>query len=267
MCRVRAPVRMAVFDLDNTLLLSELMKRKTMREVVRRLDGGLDVLGSVPVDARCVPAGAPPPTRYTIFRDVALGLEARGALPASEGSAESLGVRLCDEFSRLVQERLASADEVPGASAMLGHLSACGLPCCVNSATPQAPLDDLVSALGWRQRFVRVLGMPADVPPGGAKVINLKIAAAERGATSAPLPPNLRPKPGCPAPTPARVIGRPRHNRRPGAVGDRPRGRRRQRLPRRARVRLRLHRRRSRRRRYLLGADARGGARHARRVR
>lgn len=142
----------AVFDFDNTLLLSEQCKANTIREIVSEYEGGLEVLEGVPQDARFVPAGVVV-SRHTIFRDVAARLHARGVRPgAADESAEAFGVRMCDRFSELVQERLSQAAEVPGTTAMLQHLKAQGLPCYVNSATPQAPLERCV---GWRLLSMR----------------------------------------------------------------------------------------------------------------
>ena len=62
-----APIARCVsFDFDNTLLLSEHTKMKTMEEIVSKYDGGLEVLESVPRDSRVAPPGVKV-TRYTIF--------------------------------------------------------------------------------------------------------------------------------------------------------------------------------------------------------
>lgn len=164
-------VRYVSFDFDNTLLLSEECKRVTMRELCGRYQGGLDILDTIPTDSRTAPPGVSV-TRHTIFSSFARALP-EGALPEGE-TADSFGELLCAEFSMLVQKRLCEADEVPGAAALLAHLSAHGVPCCVNSATPIEPLEEIVRARGWDGHFQAIWGAP------GTKVDNLTLAARSR---------------------------------------------------------------------------------------
>lgn len=162
-------IRYVSFDFDNTLLRSEDSKSNTMRELCGRYEPGLEILSDIPTDSRTAPPGTSV-TRHTIFAAFASGLHERGV--ASDGeSAEEMGKRLCDEFSVLVQQRLAEAEEVSGAAALLAHLSQHGLPCCVNSATPAEPLEEIVRARGWAAHFRAVFGAP------GTKVENLWLAA------------------------------------------------------------------------------------------
>lgn len=170
-------VRLVSFDFDNTLLLSELCKQRTMREVCDAYEGGAEVLATVPTDARLAPPGVTV-TRHTIFRDVAHGLIARGSAGGAEG-ADALGARLCETFSSTLEARLLEADEVPGAVRLLAHLRAHGVPVFVNTATPQEPVAALVEALGWTGYFRGVLGAPA------SKVDNLAAALRAEGLTSA----------------------------------------------------------------------------------
>lgn len=164
-----ASVRLVSFDFDNTLLQSEACKFDTMREVCSRYEHGLELLAAIPTDSRTAPPGVSV-TRHTIFNAFASALSERGLLPGDE-TATALGERLCDEFSVLVQQRLTEAHEVAGAAAMLAHLAARGLPCCVNSATPAEPLERIVHARGWHGHFRQVFGAP------GTKVENLWLAA------------------------------------------------------------------------------------------
>ena len=152
------PVRAVSFDFDNTLLLSEACKFATMREVCAKLAGGTEALAAVPTDARSAPPGVSV-TRHTIFAGVAEKLFATGA-PSLTESAEAFGERMCAEFSALLLARLPQADEVPGAVALLEDLGRLGVPCFVNSATPTAPLVELVKALGWARYFRGVYGSP-----------------------------------------------------------------------------------------------------------
>lgn len=169
-------IRCVCFDFDDTLLLSERCKASTFDVIASRFEGGPHILASVPRDARDVPPWAPVPTRHTICRDLAAGLHARGVRtgPAGE-SADEFGDRLCREFSVLLLARLREADEVPGAEAMLRHLAAHGIPCYINSATPQAPLEAIVEARGWRGLFAGVHGATGSPT---TKLDNLSAAAA-----------------------------------------------------------------------------------------
>ena len=169
------------FDFDNTLLLSEATKHSTMREVVAKHAGGLEVLATVPSDSRTAPPGVKV-TRHTIFAGVAQGLVARGFDVASVGHSDpqSFGVALCDEFSALVEQRLKTAPEVPGATALLKHLAEHGIKCFVNTATPQEPIDQVIDNLGWRPYFCGVYGAPA------TKVENLRRAARAAAPDESP---------------------------------------------------------------------------------
>jgi len=61
---------------------------------------------------------------------------------------------------------------------MLRHLQAHGIPCYINSATPQAPLEAIVEARGWRGFFAGVHGATGSF---ATKVENLAAAAASQG--------------------------------------------------------------------------------------
>ena len=54
---------------------------------------------------------------------------------------------------------------------LLEHLREHALPCCINSATPAAPLERLIAARGWTDFFRQIFGSP------GTKVENLWLAA------------------------------------------------------------------------------------------
>ena len=166
------PIRAACFDFDNTLLLSEACKQATMREIAGRREGGSEVIATVPTDQRTAPLNVIV-TRHTIFAGVAHGLAARGHDLEGHADADAFGEALTREFSSLVEERLRSAKEVPGATALLRHLATHNIPCFVNTATPQAPIDVYIDMLGWRPYFRAVFGAP------GTKVENLQRAAAE----------------------------------------------------------------------------------------
>ena len=168
-------VKIVCFDFDNTLLLSERCKQEVMREVVRPYPGGEEVIAGVCIDARLAPPGVAV-TRHTIFRDVARGLVAKGTVCDAE--EEALGRRLCDEFTVLAEKRLMEAEEVPGAVELLAHLSAHGVPCYINTATPQEPITAVVQKLGWTRYFAGVLGTPR------SKLENLHTAARDAGLPS-----------------------------------------------------------------------------------
>lgn len=169
-----AAIKAVVFDLDNTLLLSEKCKHDTMREVAAQYEGGLEVLETVPWDSRTAPKGVTV-TRHTIFAGVAHGLHARGVTGLEGETADAFGKRLCDTFTTLLDERLLHAVEVAGATAMLLQLHEAGIPCYVNTATPQEPAQRVIEQRDWQSYFRAVLGAP------GTKEENLATAAAAEG--------------------------------------------------------------------------------------
>lgn len=160
---------MISFDFDDTLLLTDEIKLRTLKEVCASAHPGglgLEAVKGVQYDARKAPPGKEVSPR-TIFRDVADGLLARGAdPPCRDGEimdAESWGKSMCRDFMAILEERLPKeAKEMPGASALLSHLSKHGIRCYVNTATPQGLVDKIVDSLGWRQWFEGVFGAPGN---------------------------------------------------------------------------------------------------------
>ncbi|KAJ8599694.1 hypothetical protein CTAYLR_004759 [Chrysophaeum taylorii] len=129
-----------------------------------RFEGGLDAMSRVNTDARVSGVRC---TRHTIFRDFVAEVGA--------GDVASLVA----EYTALVDEALRSADEVPGARALLEFLKEARVPTYINSATPEAPLESLVRARGWDALVAGVFGAPE---AGGDKVDNLRRIKREAGA-------------------------------------------------------------------------------------
>lgn len=138
------------FDFDDTLLLTDEIKLRTLKEVCANADScglGLEVVKGVQYDARKAPPGKEVTPR-TIFQEVAEGLLARGVDPPRlEGEsmdAETWGKTLCKDFMTILEARLPKeAKEMPGSSALLSHLSKHGVHCYVNTATPQGLIDEV----------------------------------------------------------------------------------------------------------------------------
>ena len=65
---------------------------------------------------------------------------------------------LCRKFSSLVVEKVISAPEIPGAGAFLDRCRAEGIPCFVDSATPDAELAVIIRKRGIAGYFREILG-------------------------------------------------------------------------------------------------------------
>jgi phosphoglycolate phosphatase-like HAD superfamily hydrolase len=83
---------------------------------------------------------------------------------------------VCNAYTRLCHERILSGDEVPGAFELMKALCDTGRVCMVNSATPQAPLRDLIEQSRFAPLVRAIYGMP------GGKLHNLKQAMTSAGA-------------------------------------------------------------------------------------
>lgn len=158
-------------DFDDTLILSEAVKKSVLLEVASSVEGGAEAIGGVNTDARVSGVKC---TRHTIFRDLAMELSKRGLCREPVELGRSLAAR----YSAEVEPRLRAAPEVPGARALLEHLQSNGVPTFINSATPQAALERVVRERGWDQLVRGVLGAPEE---GGDKVDNLERIAEACG--------------------------------------------------------------------------------------
>jgi len=144
-------IRCIVFDFDGTLVDSNSIKRSIAYEIVRKFDGGHTILDRVYAE-NC--SG----DRYTIFTRFAQ-LVSREIAPLKESIF--IGRELAKEYTRLCEHAVSVCAEIPGTSVVLSKLLRSGFLLAINSATPTATLQDIVTKRGWLGTFSEVLGAPA----------------------------------------------------------------------------------------------------------
>lgn len=147
------------FDFDDTLVLSEQVKRQTFYDVVdpvwrSALDGILAV--------------RPQLDRHETFERLARSVE------AGPDAARSW----VDHYSRTVEVRIASCPEVPGATDTLRTLGRRGTTVVIVSDTPEDSLRRVVANRGWSTDVDQVHGRP------GTKDAHLRQVAAHLGVAS-----------------------------------------------------------------------------------
>lgn len=151
-------IHCVVFDFDGTLVLSNDIKREGFFAVIPPGAESHATMERILND--------PPGDRERIF----------AAFAALEGGD---AVDLTRKYSRRCEEGIVGCAERSGAGAMLARLAGAGIPCHINSATPEFPLRAVV-----RRRYGD--GVFASVRGGhGAKLANLEaILASECLAAS-----------------------------------------------------------------------------------
>ncbi len=150
-----------VFDFDGTLVRSNQIKRDCFYETLADVPGGAAILDGLFADRY---RG----DRFALFHEVVrrLGPGRAAAIP-SPGT-------LAGHYGKLCRERVAGAPEVPGAAAALTRLSKAGTRIYLISATPQQPLEQLVSDRGLARFFELVLGGPTGKPAHLRRVIEAR---------------------------------------------------------------------------------------------
>jgi phosphoglycolate phosphatase-like HAD superfamily hydrolase len=145
--------RCIVFDFDGTLVDSNPGKRQSFFDVVSAHDRDGDVVREVLdtlVDG----------DRYDVMREVAQRLWSRGRLP-QDAPVETWADRFAAAYTRRCEEIVSKCDEIPGATTALESLRERGLPCYVDSATPEEPLRRVIALRGWTHYFHGAFGRPA----------------------------------------------------------------------------------------------------------
>ncbi len=141
------PLRLCVFDFDDTLVRSESTKHELFFTIAAEVDGDT---GRALMQTSMSPGG----NRYTFFRNFA---EAR--MPGGDPNAvQSEATRLSAEYTRRIEDLIAKADEVPGAHECCTWLRRRGVHLWINSATPHSDLLSVVRRRGWADLFDGVLG-------------------------------------------------------------------------------------------------------------
>jgi phosphoglycolate phosphatase-like HAD superfamily hydrolase len=138
-------MRMVVFDLDGTLIDSNSIKHDVFFSLAKRDLGGEDRIGRV---LRTVQGD-----RHAIWS--AYIRERDGG----EASAADI-LRAVQAYSAIVDDAVAAAPEMPGASVLLSRLRQAGLLLAVSSATPRENLMTILAQRDWLERFNAVAGWP-----------------------------------------------------------------------------------------------------------
>lgn len=136
-------IRCVVFDFDGTLVDSNSIKRQAFFEVAGTFRNGTEMM-------KCILEEATDRDRYWVFQEFARGVF---------GEADS--AELAERYTRICQERIAAAPEIPGARACLERLRSEGKHLFLNSATPAGPLASLVRLRRLESLFEAIYGAPA----------------------------------------------------------------------------------------------------------
>jgi phosphoglycolate phosphatase-like HAD superfamily hydrolase len=139
-------MRLVVFDFGGTLVDSNAVKRDTFYRYSRLDSGGPErmrrILGHVAGD------------RYAIWD---------AYVRDREGMSYHVSTvqKIVREFNKSVNEAVALAAEMPGASALLQKLEKSGVRIALSSATPLEDLRSVLHQRSWTKHFNSVSGSPA----------------------------------------------------------------------------------------------------------
>lgn len=164
-------IRCIVFDFDGTLVDSNEIKRQGFFEAGRAFDPeGRSVREALERNPRA--------DRFTMAREVAESLSARGPLPDGQ-SIDAFANEFARAYTEHCETEISRCPEIPGARATLAALSAEGIDLFVNSGTPTEALIRVVGLRGLAGFFRGVYGSP-ESKLTNLQTIQRSIRATER---------------------------------------------------------------------------------------
>jgi len=145
-----APLRFKaiVFDFDGTLVQSAAAKRQAFFGLFQPTPAHAAIIERVLVDN-------PEGTRFTLVPQMIEAVATAGLALPDDTSPE----RLLATYGKVAFAAVTGAPELPGATALLRHLSRRAI-LTICSSTPDEPLKELVAARGWTPLLDGVFGLP-----------------------------------------------------------------------------------------------------------
>lgn len=159
------PVQAIAFDLDGTLIDSNLIKRLGFDHTFSEFEGAADVVESVLQQHRKA-------FRTTVIQLVLEKLQALGQ-PDTEPTDTRIA-ELAERYNRFCIDGASTCPEMPGAAAALIELKL-RFPLFINTATSHVAVDEIIERRGWKPHFSGLFGYPPD------KVTNIKAIAEAAG--------------------------------------------------------------------------------------
>lgn len=149
-------VRCAVFDFDNTLVKSEVIKVQNFYDVISHIENGDEIMTEI-FD---IPDRG---DRFDIFRMFAERIE-----PTDKEKAAKLAKELTYTYTHTIEHKVSNCVEILGATSALKKLHEHKIKLYINSATPEESLRKTLNMRGWDHVFDDIFGRPR------SKVENLK---------------------------------------------------------------------------------------------
>ncbi|MCP4393051.1 MAG: HAD family hydrolase [Alphaproteobacteria bacterium] len=144
-------IKCVVFDLDDTLILSEKRKQQFFYEIVADQDNSKSLMDNILNNL------TKNDDRFSIVRRFAEAC-------LKGGNKEEIGLyaeKLANDYSEKVENMVAKCDEVKGAKSLLNRLKSKGVSMSLSSATPEEGLRKSIKKRGWTDYFDNVFGRPA----------------------------------------------------------------------------------------------------------
>jgi len=136
------PFRCFVFDFDGTLIDSNHLKKSAFFELAAEFSGGLEAMEKLHQDI----VG----DRFMIWADWAKAV----------GRSQEFGNMMALRYSQRVDDLVANAPEMPGATALLNYLRSQDKSVFLSSATPRKNLIEIIEKRGIHNYFTNVFGSP-----------------------------------------------------------------------------------------------------------